>query len=386
MNRTEFIQLIQDPDLPATRHVGALKQVVADFPYFTVSQVLLAKALHNEKHYEYEKYLRQTALIVPDREVLYYYLHNTAAPELLPVTEAKTPQPIAVPVITEEPVVNEQVLPEVTETTAVKKEPIVEDIPVTEDITATVEQVDTPDLIAISEHVLQPGEPATENPVNEPEQVEDPAAEDMPVTEEIIATVEQADTPDLIAVSEPVLQSGEPTAENPVNEPEPVTEEEGEEHSFMEWLMLKSGKPAIITITGEQAEEPALTRPEPVVHNEPDPEPVKPPVSVEVTRADIEQAVAKSNVNDFGNILDKFIRENPSISRPKAEFFNPVNMAKQSVEEDEELVTETLANLLYKQGNLKKAIRAYEKLCLLYPSKMTYFASLIQKIKTELKD
>jgi hypothetical protein len=91
-------------------------------------------------------------------------------------------------------------------------------------------------------------------------------------------------------------------------------------------------------------------------------------------------------VNDFQGILDKFVKENPSISRPKAEFFNPVNMARQSVEEDEELVTETLANLFYKQGNHKKAIKAYEKLCLLYPSKMTYFASLIQKIKTELKD
>ena len=61
-------------------------------------------------------------------------------------------------------------------------------------------------------------------------------------------------------------------------------------------------------------------------------------------------------------------------------------MARQSVEEDEELVTETLANLYYKQGNYKKAIRAYEKLCLLYPSKLAYFASLIKKIKSEIKD
>ena len=106
----------------------------------------------------------------------------------------------------------------------------------------------------------------------------------------------------------------------------------------------------------------------------------------EVTKADIDDAVAKSNINNFQNILDKFVKENPSISRPKAEFFNPVNMARQSVEEDDDLVTETLANLLYKQGNYKKAIKAYEKLCLLYPSKMSYFASLIQKIKLEQKD
>lgn len=93
-----------------------------------------------------------------------------------------------------------------------------------------------------------------------------------------------------------------------------------------------------------------------------------------------------SNINEFESILDKFIRENPRISRPKAEFYSPANMAKQSVEEDEQLVTETLAQLYYKQGAYKKAIRAYEKLCLLYPHRIAYFADLIQKIKTENKD
>ncbi|MES2781134.1 MAG: tetratricopeptide repeat protein [Bacteroidota bacterium] len=102
--------------------------------------------------------------------------------------------------------------------------------------------------------------------------------------------------------------------------------------------------------------------------------------------AEIAEQVKRSNVNDFESILDKFIRENPRISRGKAEFYNPVNMAKQSVEDNDELVTETLANVYYKQGHYKKAIRAYEKLCLIYPHKMTYFASLIQKIKTETKE
>ena len=50
--------------------------LIFDFPYFANARVLLAKALHNEQHYEYEKFLKQTALIVPDREVLYHYIHN----------------------------------------------------------------------------------------------------------------------------------------------------------------------------------------------------------------------------------------------------------------------------------------------------------------------
>ncbi|MFN5920798.1 MAG: hypothetical protein ACK45I_05795, partial [Bacteroidota bacterium] len=94
----------------------------------------------------------------------------------------------------------------------------------------------------------------------------------------------------------------------------------------------------------------------------------------------------RSNIAEFESILDKFIRENPRISRPKIEFYNPVNMARQSIQEDEELVTETLAQLYYRQKAYKKAIRAYEKLSLIYPHRIAYFADLIQKIKNEIND
>lgn len=87
--------------------------------------------------------------------------------------------------------------------------------------------------------------------------------------------------------------------------------------------------------------------------------------------------------NEIENILDKFMRENPSISRPKTEFFNPVAVAKTSVEEKDEIVSETLASIYLKQGLVKKSILTYEKLCLIYPHKNTYFAALINKIKTE---
>ena len=85
------------------------------------------------------------------------------------------------------------------------------------------------------------------------------------------------------------------------------------------------------------------------------------------------------------SIIDKFIRENPNISRPKAEFYNPSNMAKWSAEEDDDLVSETLANVYLGQGLIKKAISTYEKLGLIYPHKMSYFAALINQLKTTHK-
>lgn len=92
----------------------------------------------------------------------------------------------------------------------------------------------------------------------------------------------------------------------------------------------------------------------------------------------------KANRNQ--NLIDKFIEETPSISTPpKADFFNPVDLAKHSIIDNEEIVSETLANIYYQQGNLQKAINIYRKLSLLNPEKSTYFAALIEKIKNEVK-
>lgn len=107
-----------------------------------------------------------------------------------------------------------------------------------------------------------------------------------------------------------------------------------------------------------------------------------------ITEVEKPIAVAKNNTNehsklDVESILDKFMRENPSITRPKSEFFNPATVAKQSVEEKDEIVSETLATIYLKQGLIKKAILTYEKLSLIYPHKITYFATLIKQLKTE---
>ncbi len=56
-------------------------------------------------------------------------------------------------------------------------------------------------------------------------------------------------------------------------------------------------------------------------------------------------------------------------------------VAKLSLEEDDEVISETLANLLANQGYNEKAIDMYEKLSLLFPEKSTYFARKIEHLK-----
>lgn len=80
-------------------------------------------------------------------------------------------------------------------------------------------------------------------------------------------------------------------------------------------------------------------------------------------------------------LIDKFILENPSITRPKAEFYNPISVAQNSITDQENIVSETLAKIYEKQGYFEKAISIYEKLSVKYPEKSSIFAAQIERLK-----
>jgi hypothetical protein len=84
------------------------------------------------------------------------------------------------------------------------------------------------------------------------------------------------------------------------------------------------------------------------------------------------------------DLIEKFLNEEPRI-KPRLEVDKEQDdISTSSVEEREDFITETLAKIYIKQGNFNKAITTYEKLCLKFPEKSSYFASQIEEIKKYL--
>ena len=89
------------------------------------------------------------------------------------------------------------------------------------------------------------------------------------------------------------------------------------------------------------------------------------------------QHVPKRDVNV---LIDKFLEVQPKIGPIRDVDRSVEDLAKQSVLEDQTLMTETMARVFAKQGQIGRAKRIYQQLSLKYPAKSTYFAAQLKKL------
>jgi tetratricopeptide (TPR) repeat protein len=79
MNRSDFLNMMQDT-VPLNRQlIGEVYELIDIFPYFQTAHLLLLKGLQNSADVKFENQLRNSAIHIADREVLYYLLKRKTA-------------------------------------------------------------------------------------------------------------------------------------------------------------------------------------------------------------------------------------------------------------------------------------------------------------------
>ncbi len=339
MQQQQFIDIIKQPHHIESAQLAELEVLVKEYPFFESAHLLYTKGLHKYQAINYSKQLRKTAIVVNSRSILYELLHQ---PNIM-VTE-----PVEVKTIIDSDANNE--------TIDVSSKKDVGSVSVTDnDIKVIYVNTVSNPLVPEKEVVVLKETPIEE--INIIKSIENET--EVPVQEfhiqKLNRNIEQE-------ISKGIIQSYVET--DIIKTPELNKEEIKEPSSFTDWLKTIQKESHTFQIDVKK------DLPEKTING-----------NVEQKKVDIDKKPSFFSKNK--QIIDKIIESDPGrLKFGTTKFFTPASDAKQSLLENEHLVTETLAKIYALQGNISKAIRAYEILSLKFPQKSVYFATLIEKLKT----
>jgi len=76
MNRADFLNMIESKSPVDRRTLGEIYDLINIFPYFQSAHMLLLKGLQDNNDVRFENQLKNSAIHISNRELLYYYLRN----------------------------------------------------------------------------------------------------------------------------------------------------------------------------------------------------------------------------------------------------------------------------------------------------------------------
>jgi len=388
MNVADFTYLLNKPEKVTEENIDSIKKIIEEYPFFQPAKAVYLKALKNQDSFKYNNALKHTAAYTTDRSILFefitsktFYQNKIAEIITKQISELYDIEVNAQEVLAEEKI--EKVAEEqkaldhkvISQTPSDKKEIVTEAKSVTTEAKVTVK---TPPITSFdfdnvnSEAVMDPylfqPKPTIKNysflklkpTEDQVKNVKEPALEDKtpeikPETAQVnpdTATVKPEKTEVKLKKVEAKSKKAEIKPETKLEIGKPLDFNQGEKHSFSEWLKLSAMKP--------------ISR-EPVEKIQPEKKSeIKPPIN--------------SSIDNKFKLIEQFIEKKPKII-PAAEKTPKHNLAKERTVEKSELMTETLARVYLEQKKFKKAIQAYKILSLKYPEKSSFFADQIEAVK-----
>lgn len=383
MERERLTRLLQEPGRVAREDLVGLKAMAERYPWFSGAHLLLAAGEHAAGEVLFDGTLATSSAHLPSRAVLFDLVEKAAEvaesmkPEAAaPVVEAPAPVVIAPePVLAPPPAerVEEIASALIAEVPSVKEGPHAPPAPERVEDDVLEKQILEAALASAYDLTWQEQAQASSKAA-------EPEVEALPVQEKP-KEQDQAQEQTSVKAVEPRTEAS--AVEKPKEQEAPASRiTRTSKLRFTEWLgtsgpseaSVPVPEPAIppVTVTDRlrtPAAEPRPSVPAPA----PDPGPAPAPA--------LALAPAPEPTLDTKALIDRFIQQETPPPARKAEFYTPQQAAKRSLDDTAGLVTETLARIYEKQGNLAKAIDAYRKLALKYPEKSAYFAALQKELE-----
>jgi len=332
MNQQRFISLIKNPEQLETGNSTEIKDLLDQFPYCQSAQLLYLLSLLHENDIRYESRLKLAAAYAGDRTIL---------KDL---------------VVEFDKLATEKVIFGLDS-----------DLP---------ESADDPEKV--NQEEVKPVEPVISKPDKQVEKDESPARVKSHEEAKEKDKTPPAKTEDRSKESDEIKRKWKRFTKKETRNLKAELDKIRAEIEELELLIEETGKKVEKT---KQDQDKLKSRAKPAVKI---PKKAKPSVKGKTTVADKkEEKPVEKMQKTKSEIIDRFIQNSPRISRSKSDFFNPVDWARKSAIDKEEIVSETLAKIYHNQGNTEKAIKIYKKLSLKYPEKSSYFAALIEKIGSE---
>jgi hypothetical protein len=381
MNRERFIALVKNPALIKVDDAPFLEELLKEFPFFQTAHLLAARCYKVSDSIHLQKQIKNAAAHIIDRKVLYNLIENFQIAENFEL--AKQDQNVEVKKednAIDQAEINAEVEQDVelkpVSLTNASEAPI---IPEKVELSASLEEM--PDINVESEITIEPDNIATaaekniedEKLQNDDWQEEEKPIEFIPPVEKItgFAAIVEAEIPlereIKLALAETIyLQEFEQNSGNKIDLLTPIEKEE-------------------IAVKTEEKVESEVEKEVQVLHHQQTTDFVAWLKNLQLNENNNVNPSQAKPQNEGEKLIDAFI-EKP-IQRAKLvkqEFYSPVNMAKQSVSDNDFFVTETLAKIYIKQGNLAKAIKVYQNLSLKNPEKNNIFATQIKILKEQL--
>lgn len=343
MERERLNRLVEAPDKVGKEDLADLRDLAERYPWFAGAQVLNSMGQHLAGEVLSDETLTNAAAHVPSRTVLFDLMG--------------TPPPLA-------------------PMSVVPSDTIVED-----DTTAPAQEEPTPMEHAEPPPAVAAVEPAAEIAVTGPEDT-DPLERQFleaalassydlswmqPPLSEPASTIPVVPPPPALIEPVPVPTAGDAEVEaTPLPEPVRPSAPRPSRMRFTDWLAAEAtsfGAPEESATGSPSAEVPTA--------------PLAP-------RPTVQAVIPAAEILDTRDLIDRFISQQDPQPKVKAEFYTPQQAAKRSLDDSSGMVTETLARIYAKQGDLPKAIDAYRRLALKYPEKSAYFAALSKELEGQL--